>query len=72
MRTLITAIAMTLALTLVTGIVYPIAVWGIAQALFPWQANGSLLRRGGQVVGSTLIGQNFAAAIFHWIPTLKS
>jgi len=70
MRTLITAIAMTLALTLVTGIVYPIAVWGIAQVLFPWQANGSLLRRGGQVVGSALIGQNFAAAkYFHPRPS---
>ena len=43
MRTLITAITMTIALTLVTGIVYPIAVWGIAQVLFPWQANGSLV-----------------------------
>ena len=70
MRTLITAIAMTIALTLVTGIVYPIAVWGIAQVLFPWQANGSLLRRGGQLVGSALIGQNFAAAkYFHPRPS---
>lgn len=70
MRTLITAIAMTIALTLVTGIVYPIAVWGIAQVLFPWQANGSLLRRGGHLVGSALIGQNFAAAkYFHPRPS---
>ena len=70
MRTLITAIAMTIALTLVTGIVYPIAVWGIAQVLFAWQANGSLVMRGGQVVGSALIGQNFAAAkYFHPRPS---
>jgi K+-transporting ATPase ATPase C chain len=70
MRTLITAIAMTIALTLVTGIVYPIAVWGIAQVLFAWQANGSLVMRGGQVVGSARIGQNFAAAkYFHPRPS---
>ena len=70
MRTLITATVMTIALTLVTGIVYPIVVWGIAQVLFPWQANGSLVTRGGQVVGSELIGQNFAAAkYFHPRPS---
>ena len=70
MRTLITAIAMTIALTLVTGIVYPIVVWGIAQVLFPWQANGSLVTRDGQVVGSELIGQNFAAPkYFHPRPS---
>jgi K+-transporting ATPase ATPase C chain len=62
MRTFITAIAMTIALTLLTGIVYPLVVWGIAQVLFPWQANGSLVVRDGHVVGSEIIGQNFAAA----------
>src|ERR1700677_1082292 len=61
MRTLITAIAMTIALTLLTGIVYPLVVWGLAQVLFPWQANGSLVVRDGHAVGSELIGQNFAA-----------
>jgi K+-transporting ATPase ATPase C chain len=70
MRTLTTAAAMTLALTLLTGIVYPLAVWGLAQVLFPWQANGSLLTRDGKVVGSALIGQNFAAArYFHPRPS---
>ncbi len=70
MRTLTSAIAMTISLTVLTGIVYPIAVWGIAQVLFPWQANGSLVVRGGRVVGSELIGQNFAAArYFHPRPS---
>ncbi len=70
MRTLTTAIAMTIALLLLTGIVYPLVVWGVAQVLFPWQANGSLVMSDGHVVGSKLIGQNFAAArYFHPRPS---
>lgn len=70
MHTLKTAIAMTIALTLLTGIVYPLAVWGVAQVLFPWQANGSLVMRDGQVAGAEPIGQNFAAArYFHPRPS---
>ena len=53
---------MTLVLTLLTGIAYPIAMVGIAHLLFPWQAEGSLITRDGQVVGSDLIGQNFNSA----------
>ncbi|HLK85301.1 MAG TPA: potassium-transporting ATPase subunit KdpC [Candidatus Binataceae bacterium] len=70
MRTLTTAATMTLALTLLTGIVYPLLVWGFAQVIFPWQANGSLLVRDGHVIGSAIIGQNFAdARYFHPRPS---
>ena len=51
----------TAVLTVLTGIVYPIAVWGIAQTIFPSQASGSLIVAGNKVVGSSLIGQNFSS-----------
>jgi potassium-transporting ATPase KdpC subunit len=54
------ALRMTLWFTLLTGLVYPGVVTGLCQVLFPRQANGSLLSRNGQVIGSELIGQNFA------------
>jgi K+-transporting ATPase ATPase C chain len=51
---------MTIVLTVLTGFIYPVVVWGIAQIIFPSQANGSLVMRDGRPVGSRLIGQNFS------------
>jgi K+-transporting ATPase ATPase C chain len=64
------ALKMTLVLTLITGILYPIAMVVLAHVIFPAQAAGSLVSRDGRIVGSSLIGQNFAAAAyFHGRPS---
>lgn len=54
------------ALTVVTGIAYPVLVTAIGQAVFPHQANGSLIERDGKAVGSALIGQQFDAPGYFW------
>lgn len=60
MKTLRTALALLLVFVVLTGFVFPIAVWGIGQTIFPHQANGSLVKdQSGKVIGSELIGQNF-------------
>src|SRR5512137_2230192 len=53
-------------LTIVTGLLYPIAVTAVAQVAFPWQANGSLIMKEGEPVGSALIGQPFDAPKYFW------
>jgi K+-transporting ATPase ATPase C chain len=61
MRTFITALVATAVLTVLTGVIYPLAVFGIAQTIFPRQAGGSIIVASNKVVGSSLIGQNFSS-----------
>ncbi len=65
-RSLRTTIVLFVCLTVITGVIYPILVTGLAYLVFPYQAHGSLLEDRGKVAGSKLIGQNFTKPEFFW------
>jgi K+-transporting ATPase ATPase C chain len=69
-KNLITALLMTLATTVLLGIIYPLVVTGLAQVLFPQKANGQLIEANGKLVGSKIIGQAFSGpSYFHSRPS---
>jgi potassium-transporting ATPase KdpC subunit len=69
-KNLITAVLMTAVTTVLFGLLFPLVITGLAQVLFPRQANGELVMRNGEVVGSRLIGQSFSSAgYFHSRPS---
>lgn len=69
-KNLITAILMTIATTILLGIIYPLAVTALAQLIFPRQANGQLIHRDGKTIGSSILGQSFSTpGYFHSRPS---
>ena len=63
-KELVVAVRMTVATLVLTGLAYPLIVTGVAQLLFPWRANGSVVLAGGRAVGSELIGQGFKSPAY--------
>ena len=69
-KNLVTSVLMTIATTILLGLIYPLVVTALAQIIFPKQANGQLIRLNGKIVGSRIIGQGFSgAAYFHSRPS---
>jgi K+-transporting ATPase ATPase C chain len=65
-RQLYTALTLIILLTIITGVLYPALVTVLAQVIFPEQANGSILRKGGETFGSSLVGQPFGQPKYFW------
>lgn len=61
-----TALILLVFFTILTGLIYPLLVTGIAQTIFPWQANGKLINHDNKIIGSVLIGQSFTDAKYFW------
>lgn len=61
-----TAALLLMLLSLLTGLIYPLIVTGLAQVFFPWRANGSLIKQNNKIIGSQLIGQTFDAENYFW------
>ena len=70
LRNLKTAVLVSISMFVICGIIYPLAMTGISQVLFPYQANGSLVEKDGEIVGSMLVGQDFTDdRLFHCRPS---
>lgn len=70
MKNIITSALLILIFTVGLGVIYPLAVWGVSQVLFPYQANGSIIVKDGKKIGSELLGQQFdSEKYFHSRPS---